>query len=88
MTPKRPSRPPPSSCCHILARIVDYAAVSPRAVVGLQVGHLFDSTTGQHTWSPVVYQLPSRGRGKEKVIGLTAVMVFCPFCGTKQPGRP
>lgn len=79
---------PTYDCCELLTKVLQYAAETDRKVVGLQVAHVFSKVTGAHSWSPTVYILPNRGRGKAMVKGMTAIVTHCPFCGRQQPGRP
>lgn len=89
--PEKSAKKPPENvrredCCHILGSVLDHAKESVRTVAGLQQGHVLIEM--KRWWSPIVYVLPNRGRGKAQIKGFTAIMAYCPFCGKKQPGRP
>jgi hypothetical protein len=79
-------------CCPSMKLALDYAnrhnPDSKRVAAGLQVAHVYNAAKGGYQWSPVVHVLPARGRGKAKTRTEYLMVLYCPFCGKRQEGRP
>lgn len=71
-------------CCPLMRQCLNYAnthnTASNKRLAGLQVGHVF-SPTGGYKYSPIVYVMPARGRGKAQTPTVNALVDYCPFCG-------
>lgn len=71
-------------CCDVIKIVLEHHEHYRDGHPGLQQAFLFDRRDGKHTRSPLVYALPGRGRGTARVPSRNLILVYCPFCGTKQ----
>jgi|SRR5262245_19800251 len=75
-----------NSCCPGMRLVLDYGEKWPEKgprLVGIQIAHVFERGTGRFKGSPLVYGLPAKGRGKERVEATHIMLEYCPFCGKK-----